>query len=70
MTARSQTQPVEKKEKTGRASKELSKEDKIAAFLKAGGKIQQIPIGVSGQEKTKGPRHITLGNKPKNQNGA
>jgi len=33
----------------------------IAAFPKEGGKIQEIPLGVSGQVATSGPRHITLG---------
>lgn len=40
-----------------------SREDKVAEFLKSGGKIQQIPTGVSGQEKLTGRKHITLGNK-------
>lgn len=30
-------------------------------FLASGGKIQEIPTGVSGQVTTSGPRHITLG---------
>ena len=32
----------------------------IEAFLKAGGKVQQIPSGVSGQTSTSGPRQIVL----------
>lgn len=36
-------------------------EEQTAAFIAAGGKIQQIPSGVSGQVQTSGPRHITLG---------
>jgi hypothetical protein len=40
-------------------------EDSLAAqtarFLAGGGKIQEIPLGVSGQVATTGPRHITLG---------
>ena len=32
-----------------------------AKFLASGGKVQQIPLGVSGQVQTSGPRHITLG---------
>lgn len=39
----------------------LSIEEQTARFLAAGGKIQQIPLGVSGQVATSGPRHITLG---------
>ncbi len=36
-------------------------EAQTARFLAGGGKIQQIPLGVSGQVATSGPRHITLG---------
>lgn len=36
-------------------------EAQTARFLASGGKIQQIPLGVSGQVATSGPRHITLG---------
>ena len=36
-------------------------EAQTARFLAAGGKVQQIPLGVSGQVATSGPRHITLG---------
>ena len=39
----------------------LSIEEQTARFLAQGGKIQQIPLGVSGQVATSGPRHITLG---------
>lgn len=35
----------------------------IAAFLKAGGKVQEIPSGVSGQTSTSGPRQIVLSHK-------
>ena len=35
----------------------------IEAFLKAGGKVQQIPSGVSGQTSTSGPRQIVLSHK-------
>ncbi|MDP6537015.1 MAG: hypothetical protein QGG02_11915 [Gammaproteobacteria bacterium] len=35
----------------------------IEAFLKAGGKVQQIPPGVSGQTSTSGPRQIVLSHK-------
>lgn len=40
---------------------EASLEEQMAQFLAKGGKIQQIPLGVSGQVATTGPRHITLG---------
>jgi len=39
----------------------MSIEQQTARFLASGGKIQQIPLGVSGQVATTGPRHITLG---------
>jgi len=35
----------------------------IEAFLKAGGKVQKIPSGVSGQTSTSGPRKIVLSHK-------
>tara|TARA_Y100001970_G_scaffold119152_1_gene147733 strand:+ start:144 stop:326 length:183 start_codon:yes stop_codon:yes gene_type:complete len=38
-------------------------EEHIQAFLKAGGKVQQIPSGVSGQTSTSGPRQIVLSHK-------
>lgn len=41
-------------------------DDQVAAFLASGGKIQQIPLGVSGQVATSGPRHITLGKRHTN----
>ena len=37
----------------------------VEAFLKQGGEIQHIDTGVSGQKNVSGPRHITLGNKPR-----
>jgi hypothetical protein len=39
----------------------MSIEEQTARFLASGGKVQQIPLGVSGQVATSGPRHITLG---------
>jgi len=38
-------------------------EEHIEAFLKAGGKVQQIPSGVSGQTSSSGPRQIVLSHK-------
>ena len=35
----------------------------VEAFLKAGGKVQKIPSGVSGQTSTSGPRQIVLSHK-------
>ncbi|MCP3907428.1 MAG: hypothetical protein GY712_05360 [Oceanicoccus sp.] len=45
----------------------LSIEEQTAAFLKAGGAIEQIESGVSGQQSMAGPKHITLSNKPKSE---
>jgi hypothetical protein len=35
----------------------------IDAFLKSGGKVKQIPSGISGQTTTSGPRQIVLSHK-------
>ena len=37
--------------------------DHIDAFLKSGGKVKQIPSGISGQTTTSGPRQIVLSHK-------
>ncbi len=37
--------------------------EQTAAFFAAGGKVQEIATGVSGQQNTSGPKHITLGKK-------
>ncbi len=56
------------KKSTKAAASEVSIEEQTAAFLKAGGEIQQIPTGVSGQTNLSGPKHITLGNKSNETN--
>ncbi|MDB0051517.1 hypothetical protein OAE08_04945 [Gammaproteobacteria bacterium] len=35
----------------------------VDKFLKSGGKVQEIPSGVSGQTSTSGPRQIVLSHK-------
>jgi hypothetical protein len=50
-----------KASQSGHEQPEDSLEAQTARFLAGGGKIQQIPLGVSGQVATTGPRHITLG---------
>lgn len=35
----------------------------IDTFLKSGGKVKQIPSGISGQTSTSGPRQIVLSHK-------
>lgn len=46
-------------------SRSIAIENDVAAFLSAGGNIEKIPTGVSGQTSMAGPKHISLGNKPK-----
>ena len=64
MALKPRTQPAKKKQP---ASVETSQsiEDQTKAFFKAGGKVDQIRTGVSGQQSLAGPRHISLGNKPR-----
>jgi hypothetical protein len=38
----------------------------VAAYIKSGGKVQQIPTGTSGQTHTRGPRQIILSHKTAN----
>ncbi|GAB2894996.1 hypothetical protein GCM10027180_26070 [Microbulbifer echini] len=40
-------------------------EAQVQAFLAKGGEIEQVPKGMSGQTNTSGPKHITLGKKPR-----
>lgn len=54
---------VAAKQRVNASVTHLSIEEQTAAFLKSGGKIQQIPTGVSGQTNLAGPKHITLGKK-------
>ncbi len=51
------------KKKSAPTETTLSIQEQTAAFLKAGGKIQVIDAGVSGQLNLAGPKHISLGNK-------
>lgn len=60
-----QSKPGSSKQKvvavpSAEARREL--EEQMAAFLKAGGEVQQIPRGVSGQTYGSS-RHITIGKK-------
>ena len=58
------------KSKKAPAAVETAKsiEEQTRAFLQAGGNIQQIETGVTGQENMPGPKHITLGNNKPRQN--
>lgn len=62
MVTKPKTAPSKKKPPAAKPTSQSIKEE-TEAFLKAGGKIQHIKSGVSGQENMGGPRHITLGNK-------
>jgi hypothetical protein len=55
---RAKSKPV--KEQSDEFSR-IKIDDQVETFLASGGKIQEIPLGVSGQVATSGPRHITLG---------
>lgn len=54
-----------KKKQPDASETSLSIEEQTAAFLKAGGAIEKIQSGISGQQSMAGPKHITLSNKPK-----
>ncbi|OMH29117.1 hypothetical protein [Motiliproteus sp. MSK22-1] len=56
-----------KPKKTAATETHQSIEEQTAAFLKAGGKIEQIDRGITGQQNIAGPRHIVLG-KPSSDN--
>jgi hypothetical protein len=53
------------KRSTSKQAIPLTIAEETAIFLKSGGKIQQIPTGVSGQVNLAGPKHIKLGNNNK-----
>ncbi|MEX0963188.1 MAG: hypothetical protein WDZ52_03985 [Pseudohongiellaceae bacterium] len=52
-----------KSKKDAAVSNRADLADHVDAFLKSGGKVQQIPSGVSGQTSTSGPRQIVLSHK-------
>ncbi|MBB3062972.1 hypothetical protein [Microbulbifer rhizosphaerae] len=62
--AKKATSASKRKQPTTLESRE-NIEEQVKAFLAAGGEIQQVPKGVSGQTSTSGPKHITLGKKPR-----
>jgi|TARA_Y100000310_G_scaffold345577_1_gene466809 hypothetical protein len=65
MAARPKAVTAKKKQSTATETSQ-SIEEQTKAFLAAGGKIQHINAGVSGQQSMAGPKHISLGNKPRN----
>ncbi|MBL4821433.1 MAG: hypothetical protein JKY98_10670 [Gammaproteobacteria bacterium] len=52
-----------KSKKSAPVANRVDLERHVEAFLKSGGKVQQIPSGVSGQTSTSGPRQIVLSHK-------
>lgn len=59
MAASKKSSNANKAEEPRETSESLAQQ--VEAYLESGGKIQEIPQGVSGQVATTGPRHITLG---------
>ena len=49
---------------SNREARKMLEKD-VAAFLKSGNKIQQIPRGVSGQEQVGGRKQLVMTPKPK-----
>ncbi len=64
MAARPKTAAAKKKQPAATETS-LSIEEKTRVFLEAGGEIEHINSGVSGQQSMAGPKHISLGNKPR-----
>ena len=52
-----------KKKEPDAVETSVSIEQQTAAFLAAGGQVDQVKTGVSGQIGIAGPKHITLGNR-------
>jgi len=51
------------KKKAAAAQTSESIEDQTAAFLKGGGKVEEVPRGVSGQTSLVARKHITISSK-------
>jgi hypothetical protein len=54
--------PAAKKKPSAAVETSQTIEEQTAAFLKAGGTIEKINSGVSGQPSIAGSKHITIGN--------
>ncbi|MCX4027665.1 hypothetical protein H0A36_11515 [Endozoicomonas sp. SM1973] len=50
-----------KQEELSSETRQKNIDDQVAAFLKAGGEIQEIPKGQSGYESSGGRKSIVLG---------
>tara|TARA_R110002072_G_scaffold140765_8_gene285219 strand:- start:9715 stop:9906 length:192 start_codon:yes stop_codon:yes gene_type:complete len=59
------TRAAAKKKQPAATETSNSIDEQVKEFLAAGGAIEQIKTGVTGQVNMPGPRHINLSNKPK-----
>lgn len=59
--AKKPTTRTAKKKEPNAVETSMSIEEQTQAFLAAGGSIEKINTGVSGQVGIAGPKHITLG---------
>ena len=64
MAGRQKTVAAKKKQSIASQTSQ-SVEEQTKAFLAAGGVIEQIESGVSGQQNLAGPKQTTTGNKPR-----
>lgn len=62
MSSKSKSSSAKRMQPTAAESSKTIAEQ-TEAFFKAGGKIDYIQTGVSGQPIVAGPKHISLGNK-------
>ncbi len=62
MAKKALTRTAKKKEPDA-VETSLTIEEQTRAFLQAGGAVEQVNTGVSGQVGIAGPKHISLGNK-------
>jgi len=65
MAVRQKAAAAKKKQPTATQTS-LSIQEQTEAFLGSGGEITQVSAGVSGQQSMAGPKHISIGNKPRN----
>jgi hypothetical protein len=59
------TKSTAKKKQPAATETSSSIDEQVKAFLAAGGSIEKVKTGVTGQQNMPGPRHINISNKPK-----
>jgi len=69
MTAKAKAKPLTRTFKKEKAASKtsLSIEEQTKAFFAAGGKVEKIETGVSGQPSKAPAKPFTIGNKPKTE---